>query len=282
MARCGCSGASCSCLVTGSGAVSVTGAGSVSNPYVVSASLNLAVLDSATVDLSLTGDGSVASPWTIAASTNLQLAEITDVVTAGATTGQVLAKQAGGGYAFVAPTTAPTGAINLSSTGGLQGDGSGGNPLAIKLPGSSGLILDATGLRMSGGGAWTSYTCNLTATTTNPSIGNGTIDAAYSQQGKIVTFAIECTIGSTTTRGVGTWQFSLPVAPRASRYTAVPSAVTASGIADYVAVGRIQGQQRIERVIIATSTAGQSLSHSVPASLPAGSLILISGTYEAV
>jgi hypothetical protein len=269
-------------LVQGSGAITVTGTGSVSSPYEVSASLNLAVIDSSTVDLSLTGDGSIATPWTIGASTNLQLAEITDVVTAGATTGQVLAKQAGGDYAFVAPTTAPAGTINLSSTGGLQGDGSGGNPLAIKLPGSSGLILDATGLRMSGGGAWTSYTSTLTATTTNPSIGNGAIDAAYSQQGKIVTFAIECSIGSTTTRGVGTWQFSLPVAPRASRYTAVAAAVTANGIADYTAVGRIQGAQRIERVLIATSAAANSLSHSMPASLPAGSLILISGTYEAV
>lgn len=266
----------------GSGAITVTGTGSVSSPYTIAASLNLAVVDSATVDLSLTGDGSVANPWTIGASTNLQLSEITDVVTAGATTGQVLAKQANGTYAFVAATTAPTGAINLSSTGGLQGDGSAGNPLAIKLPANSGLTLDSTGLKMTGGGAWTSYTCTLTATTTNPSIGNGSIDAAYSQQGKIVTFAIECSIGSTTTRGVGVWQFSLPVAPRASRYTAVPAAVTASGIADYTAIGRIQGQQRVERVLIATSTAANALSHSTPASLPAGSLILISGTYEAL
>lgn len=281
MARCGCSGGSCSCLVTGSGAVTVTGTGSVNSPYIVSADLNLQVTDTSTIDLAITGDGSVASPWTISAGALISLDELTDVDTTSATTGQVLAKQADGQWRGVAATTAPTGAITLSSTGGLQGDGSGGNPLSIKLPGSSGLILDATGLRMSGGGAWTTFTPTLTGTTTNPAIGNGSLTGAYSQQGKNVSVNIDVVIGSTTTRGVGAWLFALPVTPLASRWHSLSVSIVASGVADYVGTARIQGSTRVERTFIATSTAAQALSHSVPASLPAGSHINITGTYEA-
>lgn len=280
MARCGCSGASCSCLVQGVGAVTVTGTGSAASPYQISASLNLGVTDTSTVDLSISGNGSVSTPWTISAVANLDLNALTDVDTAGATTGQVLAKQADGTYKFVAATTAPTGAINLSSTGGLQGDGSAGLPLGLKLAPSSGLTLTASGLAITGAGAaWTSYTPTLQGTTTNPSIGNGSLAGAYSQVGKTVNFSISLITGSTTTRGTGRWTFALPATPNA-RLQTVPLHLFLPGVGTYVGTAKIDSGV-IYSMVIATSTAGSIISHSTPASLPAGSQLVITGVYEA-
>lgn len=266
-------------MVQGSGAVSVTGVGSVASPYVVSADFNLGAGDTSTVDMTVTGDGSIASPWIISASAVMDLDDLLDVDTTGVATGQVLARQSDGMYRFVAPTTAPAGTINLSSTGGLQGDGSAGTPLSVKLAPSSGLTLDATGLKISGAGDWTAYTPVLTASTTNPSIGNGSITGAYSQVGKTVNFSIDLRIGSTTTRGVGRWYLSLPVVPNA-RLQTVGLYMYVVGVAEYVGQAKIEGG-KINNMQISTSTHSQALSHSVPASLTAGSPILITGVYEA-
>jgi len=59
-------------------------------------------------------------------------------------------------------------------------------------------------------GAWQSYTVSWTATTTNPSIGNGTLSGRYVQLGKTVICAVSLTMGSTTTYGSGSWNLSLP------------------------------------------------------------------------
>jgi hypothetical protein len=57
------------------------------------------------------------------------------------------------------------------------------------------------------------YTPSWTGSTTNPSLGNGTIYAVWSRTGNHVTVDIQLLIGSTTTFGSGNWQFSLPVRP---------------------------------------------------------------------
>lgn len=62
--------------------------------------------------------------------------------------------------------------------------------------------------------AWTSYTPTLTATTTNPTIGNSVWDAAYCKIGKTVHVRIKLTLGSTFAVGSGAYVFSLPIAPK--------------------------------------------------------------------
>ena len=59
-------------------------------------------------------------------------------------------------------------------------------------------------------GKWQSYTVSWTATTTNPSIGNGTLTGRYTQIGKTIMGNILLICGSTTTFGSGYWIFSLP------------------------------------------------------------------------
>lgn len=282
MARCGCSGTTCPCLVQGSGSVTVSGAGSQTNPYIVSSNLNMQVADTSTIDFSITGDGSVGNPYILSGTSALDLNELLDVDTTTATTGQVIALQSDGIWRAVPPSTASPGAITVSSTGGLQGDGSGGSPMAIKLAPASGLTLSASGLALtSGGTAWTAFSPALTGSTTNPSIGNGSIEATYQQLGKRVDVSYEVNIGSTTTRGVGAWRLALPVAPIASRHQVMAMTVAAVGVADFVGIAKIEGSSRIERMFIATSTASQAVSHSVPSSFAAGSRITISGSYEA-
>lgn len=74
--------------------------------------------------------------------------------------------------------------------------------------------IDSAGLITGSGtslGAWTAYTPTWTGSTTNPVLGNGSIDAKYMRLGKLVICTIEVTMGSTTTFGSGAWFFTLPV-----------------------------------------------------------------------
>lgn len=67
------------------------------------------------------------------------------------------------------------------------------------------------------GDPWTSYTTTWTASSVNPSIGNGSLNGFYAQTGKWVRFRIFLDYGSTTNAGTGDWFFTLPVASIAVR-----------------------------------------------------------------
>lgn len=75
------------------------------------------------------------------------------------------------------------------------------------------------------GGAWTGYTPTLTATTTNPTIGNGSIIGRYKQYGKLVVFDLEFVFGSTSTAGSGNYSFSLPPSLPVTNASGTPIAV---------------------------------------------------------
>lgn len=58
--------------------------------------------------------------------------------------------------------------------------------------------------------AWTAYTPSWTASTTNPTLGNGTLAGQYIKIGRTCTATVFLTMGSTTTYGSGNYTFSLP------------------------------------------------------------------------
>lgn len=60
-------------------------------------------------------------------------------------------------------------------------------------------------------GVWTSYTPVITATS-NPALGNATVNSKYTQIGKTVIWRCRITWGSTSTYGSGIWTFVPPVA----------------------------------------------------------------------
>jgi hypothetical protein len=81
-------------------------------------------------------------------------------------------------------------------------------------------------------GAWTSDTPTWTASTTNPVIGNGTLNGRYLKVGRTVHRAIDLLTGSTTTYGSGTYAFSMPVAA-ASAVNQVGNAQAVGGSSRY-------------------------------------------------
>ena len=63
---------------------------------------------------------------------------------------------------------------------------------------------------------WQPYACEWRATTTNPTLGNGTLDASFRRLGTSVDVRITLVIGTTSAGGAGSWAFILPpnTAPR--------------------------------------------------------------------
>jgi hypothetical protein len=128
MSRCG--GGSCTCLVKAGEGAAVSGSGTYSDPYMVTARASgvTTVLDTSTIDLSITGSGSPSDPYSIVADLSANLADLLDVGPATPTTGQVLGWN-GSAWVPVAAATATPGLINTGC--GLTGDGSSGSPLAV-------------------------------------------------------------------------------------------------------------------------------------------------------
>lgn len=61
-------------------------------------------------------------------------------------------------------------------------------------------------------GAWVTWTPTLTASTTNPTLGNSTLTGTYSKMGRLVVGTITLVTGTTFVRGSGTYRLTLPFA----------------------------------------------------------------------
>ena len=101
--------------------------------------------------------------------------------------------------------------------GGLPRSGSSGASGSIYLLGStiniSGSVVITGSLTVSGSNitsAWTAYTPTWTAASSNPAIGNGTIEGYYKVVGKTCFVRGNIAMGSTTTFGSGEWYVSMP------------------------------------------------------------------------
>lgn len=141
--------------------------------------------------------------------------------------------------------------------------------------------------------AWTSYTPTWTAVTTNPTIGNGTLEGAFCRIGKLVIFRVTLLFGSTTTAGSGIYEWALPVAPAAT-YTAGSNAggFLCTGYGEDAGVlgvsvdsGRIKTGSKcwlnVSNNASASSGAAQQVAHNVPFSWGDGDNLMFSGMYEA-
>jgi len=145
-----CQGATCACKVSAvdGGHMVVSGSGQANDPFLLSADVDLNVVDNVTFDMALTGAGIEVDPWLISVhfAATARLADLPDVADTVANTGQVLAWN-GTQWAAAAPTTAPAGAVSHDPT--LVGDGSAGAPLAV-VPDSARLVqIAATGVGLS-------------------------------------------------------------------------------------------------------------------------------------
>lgn len=132
--------------------------------------------------------------------------------------------------------------------------------------------------------AWINYTPVWTASTTNPTLGNGTLTGRYRQVGSVINFKMALTFGTTTNVGSGTYSFTLP------------STTNATG--DATATGQVLGTSRVTAVapLAASASTFQVFAPTSSATVALGALsntglfgsawvsghfIRISGTYEA-
>lgn len=127
--------------------------------------------------------------------------------------------------------------------------------------------------------AWSSYTPTWTATSSNPTIGNGTLTGAYLQLGSIVFFRIRVEIGSSTNLGSGLYSFALPVAPKSGARQNIPGHVFVGTTVGHAVSGLTanDGSPIIDRVRFD----GSALGHNNPSGMGGGSVITFTGMYEA-
>lgn len=211
MARCGCSGGSCSCVIKGTGVTQVTGAGTIAQPYVIDSRLYLTGSSEGTVNLTITGSGSASDPYVLRGNQAVYLNDLQDVVATGGSTGHVLAKQSDGTFALVPPSTAAVGAVATNNT--LNGDGSSAQPLGVRLASGGGISSTPTGLAVAGFGTWSNYTPQITTASghTLSLDGGSSITGRYLVLGKLVFLKILMNASLNIPVANGSYMFSLPV-----------------------------------------------------------------------
>jgi hypothetical protein len=129
--------------------------------------------------------------------------------------------------------------------------------------------------------AATTYSPSWGGSTTNPTLGNGTLTGRYVRiSRKLVYVSIYLAIGSTSTGGTGRWTFSLPVTPGAAEQTLTAlgndnSAAFRWGGSAYVTSGS-------DVLAVALGSGGNiGVSSNVPFTWGQLDALLISGIYEA-
>ena len=129
--------------------------------------------------------------------------------------------------------------------------------------------------------AWTTYTPSWTAST-NPSLGNGTINGRYMKIGRIVIAEVTLFPGSTTTYGSGSWAFSLPVTSATKSTTGLVMArmFDTSTSANYCGVGQIGSNDTAAR-FIAPSSGTNNVASTSPFTWASGDECRITMVYEA-
>lgn len=152
----------------------------------------------------------------------------------GGTTGQVLSKASNTDLDYTWVTTDDANAIQnaiVDAKGDLIAATAADTPARLAV-GANDLLLtaasgEATGLKYTGG--WTTWTPTWTALT----VGNGTVDARYSQIAKTVHVYMGFTMGSTSVMG-NSPRFTLPIAQAQNSKTYCYSGeILDSGAADY-------------------------------------------------
>ena len=135
------------------------------------------------------------------------------------------------------------------------------------------------------GGAWVAYTPTWTATTTNPTIGNGTLSGYYTKIGKTVHFRIIIVFGTTTNAGSGIYFFGIPVNARAvyGAFYPVGTVMTTDDLIEQTSgAATIWNSTTVACFVnVAGVKKTEYVQHAYPYTWATNDKILIIGTYEA-
>lgn len=125
-------------------------------------------------------------------------------------------------------------------------------------------------------GSWQSYTPTMQVWT----VGNGSLTGKYTQDGKLVTFKILYTVGSTSTFPAGSVKFSIPVtAKAANEYWPWPTVAWDVSAGLPYLLGTLSTETGNTTRTFATG--GAVVSSTVPFTWATGDLLSIIGQYEA-
>ena len=148
-----CQGATCACKVAAveGGHMVVSGSGQANDPFLLSADVDLQVVDNLIFDMTLNGTGVGTDPWVLSVNfaPTARLADLPDVDDTSAALGQVLAWN-GTQWAPAPATTAAAGSVTVGS--GISGDGSAGAPLKVAADSARLVQSAATGVGLSDAG----------------------------------------------------------------------------------------------------------------------------------
>ena len=127
------------------------------------------------------------------------------------------------------------------------------------------------------GDAWTSYTPTWTSTGTAPALGNGTLNGSYIRVGKLCTFKLYFSRGSTSTNGTGNYTFTFPFTSSMAGGTACGTFyLEDSGVAGYVGVITL-GTPTTFGLRIPTNT---EVGATSPFTWGTGDFAVLTGTFE--
>ena len=130
--------------------------------------------------------------------------------------------------------------------------------------------------RVGGAAPWTAYSPGWYGTGTNPTLGNGTLTGAYAQVGKVVTYQVHLTAGSTTTFGAGLYSLSLPVAFVGTSTQACLGTVVARTDSGYIS-GAAMFQTSTQVYLLLGTTL---MTPTAPGTFSSGRTISVNGSYE--
>jgi hypothetical protein len=125
------------------------------------------------------------------------------------------------------------------------------------------------------------YTPSWTASSANPSIGNGTITGKYiNLGGKCIVFGVQITAGSTTTFGTGNYSVSLPLSADTTFAGCINVfGVDVSTVTIYNGVGHINTSTTVG-LFTTDASAAATYTPSVPIATPAtGDVWHVFGVY---
>jgi hypothetical protein len=133
--------------------------------------------------------------------------------------------------------------------------------------------------------AWISYTPTWTADgVSNPAIGNGSLTGAYKIIGKTCFVRAKLVTGTTTTFGVGAWQFGLPVTASVADAIQLQCSMLDNGIAWYGGIvnGTYSGDTFRSAIITTTPSthSWQGVQSSAPFTWGASDSLMFNGSYE--
>jgi len=99
--------------------------------------------------------------------------------------------------------------------------------------------------------AWTAYTPTWTASTTNPTLGDGSLTGIYKIHSRVCFYSAKIVVGSTTNTGSGTWYLSLPFEADGTYYSLFAGSAFGNnaGVLNYVFSVKIATSTTVEFVI---------------------------------